>query len=291
MTIPFNDFFSDSAMLDGTLIMRHRPLEPGLRRDLPSLAANAPEIYNAYQQTQAPREEAQLTRASYLASFIGHEPGKALFIALYEKVGQRTLSHEDYWGHPAYQRLKPYGIRGLSAERGTCQWFDLVERPDFYGAWKGKLIIEWPGGGKSWSRWVQDKKYPIHAILEDSLLDPPLPHWSTISLARAELAILSQKLRNALNHWRGIYYIFDEGTGKGYVGSASGNENLLGRWNAYADTGHGGNRLLRDLDPAGFRFSILELVSPALPTEDVIALETSWKIRLNTRVPFGLNMN
>lgn len=291
MPLLFNDLFTDAVVRDNTLMMRHVPIEAGLRADLPFFAATAPEIYNAYQQTQAPREEAQLARAGYLASFIGHRAGQALFIALYRKRGQRTMSFEEYWDHPAYRTLQPYGIRGLSAERGTCQWFDLEEVPDFYGSWKGKLIIDWRGGERSWSRWVKDMDYPIHAILEDSLLDPPVPHWRDLRLTWQQLALLPNTLQSALRHWRGIYFIFDETAGKGYVGSASGEDNLLQRWRNYADNGHGGNQLLRGRDPNAFRFTILELLSPALPVDDVVAMENSWKMRLNTRAPYGLNLN
>ena len=73
------------------LAMRHRPQVPRFRRILPLLAAEHPELYNAYQQTQKPREEKMLLRAGYLASFIGHEPGKALFVGLYRN-GKSTAS-------------------------------------------------------------------------------------------------------------------------------------------------------------------------------------------------------
>ena len=59
----------------------------------------------------------------------------------------------------------------------------------------------------------------------------------------------------------------------------------------YAALGHGGNRLLRERDPHNFRFTILERVSPDMDEKDVIERENSWKQRLQTRVPFGLNDN
>ena len=99
----------------------------------------------------------------------------------------------------------------------------------------------------------------------------------------------------------GIYYIFDTSDGKGYVGSAYGDStlsghyigtgNLLGRWLNYAALGHGGNSLLRKRDPRHFRFTILELVSPNMEASAVIRLETTWKERLHTRPPYGLNDN
>lgn len=80
-------------------------------------------------------------------------------------------------------------------------------------------------------------------------------------------------------------------TRKGYVGSACRAENLLGRWRNYGATGHGGNKLLRRRDPKNFRFSILQRVSPEADSASVVAVENSWKERLHTREPFGLNDN
>ena len=65
------------------LVFRHRPHEPQLRKVLPWFAAEAPEVFNAYQQTQGPRVEQAMQRASHVAACIGHEPGKALFVGLY----------------------------------------------------------------------------------------------------------------------------------------------------------------------------------------------------------------
>jgi hypothetical protein len=58
-----------------------------------------------------------------------------------------------------------------------------------------------------------------------------------------------------------------------------------------AATGHGGNSLLRQGDPRHFRFTIFQRVSPDMVASDVIRLEGSWKQRLHTRKPHGLNEN
>jgi hypothetical protein len=54
------------------LVFRHRPHEPQLNKVLPWLAAEQPEVFNAYQQTQGGRVEKAVSGASYVASFIGH---------------------------------------------------------------------------------------------------------------------------------------------------------------------------------------------------------------------------
>jgi hypothetical protein len=107
----------------------------------------------------------------------------------------------------------------------------------------------------------------------------------------AALGILPTRWRSALSQWRGIYYIFDRSDGKGYVGSACGETNLLGRWRNYAARGHGGNALLRQRDPENFLFTILQRVSPDMDAAEIVNLESSWKRRLHTRQPYGLNDN
>src|SRR5207302_460816 len=89
----------------GVLVLRHRPLEPKLRKTLPRLAADRPDLYNAYQQAQFPKVEKAFTRAKFIASFIGVEVGKALFVGLYSVSSWRSLSDEDYWAIPANKEL------------------------------------------------------------------------------------------------------------------------------------------------------------------------------------------
>jgi hypothetical protein len=86
-----------------------------------------------------------------------------------------------------------------------------------------------------------------------------------------------------LSGWCGIYYIFDISDGTGYVGKASGSQNLFGRWLNYADSGDGGNLKLRGRDPGNFRFSILELVPGDMEDETVEWREQNWMLRLRTR--------
>jgi hypothetical protein len=40
--------------LDKVMVLRHRPAEPALRKVLPWLAAEKPEVFNAYQREQNP---------------------------------------------------------------------------------------------------------------------------------------------------------------------------------------------------------------------------------------------
>lgn len=276
------------------LVLRHRPVEPELNKWLPWLAAEKPHVFNAYQQTQTTQVEGEMTRAEYVAAFIGHAAGKALFVGLFSINGSRAITPRQYWKIPANVELKAYGHNGFTDDspRPSILWFDLA-LTDFYADWKGKLVVRWPPLDKNWHRWAHRPKneMSVLSILEESALNAPMPKWDEIERGWEQLADLPASWRAAMSQWRGIYYIFDTSDKKGYVGSAYGEFNILGRWQNYAASGHGGNRLLRQRDPKNFRFTILELVPPNMPKDDVIRRESSWKHRLHTQAPDGLNDN
>lgn len=277
------------------IALRHRPTERGLNRVLPWLAAERHDLFNAYQQTQTEKLEdamAKMVGSGYVASFIGRKPGTAVFIGLYSIAGARPLSFEQFWQIPAYRELRGYGMKGWAAEdkRDSILWFDL-EPTNFCSSWKGKLIVGWPPPERSWWRRAHRNDLKVMAILEDSVLDAEMPPWDEIALSWGELKVLPARWKSALSQWRAIYYIYDVAIGKGYVGSAYGTENLLGRWQHYAADGHGGNKLLRARNAEDLRFTILQRVSPDAEARDVIRLEQTWKERLYTKTPFGLNDN
>src|SRR5262245_66311767 len=82
------------------LVLRHRPWQPQLNKVLPWLAAEKPELFNAYQQTQGEKVEGAMARARHVAAFIGREPGKALFVGLYSVNASRRISRQHSWTLP-----------------------------------------------------------------------------------------------------------------------------------------------------------------------------------------------
>lgn len=291
----FNDILHKQKINPArVLVLRHRPPEPRLNKRLPSLAAEKPDVFNAYQQTQGPRVETAmqgLIGRGYVASFIAHGPERALFVGLYRIASSRPMTYPEFWAHPAHIEMRELGFIGYSDERiPSVTWFDL-QPLEALKDWKGKLIIKWTPPEISWMRRAHRNSFAVRAILEDSALVPPMPHWSEITLSWDELSPLPERWRSALSQWRGIYFIHDRSDRRGYVGSAYGADNLLGRWQNYAANGHGDNKLLKACDPANFVFSILQRVSPDMPQNEIVPLEQTWKKRLHTRAPSGLNSN
>ncbi|MGA2686721.1 MAG: GIY-YIG nuclease family protein [Candidatus Korobacteraceae bacterium] len=271
------------------LVLRHTPPFPQLRKVFARLAADHPAAFNAYQQTQRQDVEDEMDDATHVASFIGNAPGCALFVGLYRHVAPPTL-REAAWirAEPGVRTLESYGLPAETIDR---HWFDLQLQEDFHADWKGKLVIQWPGREINWHRWADAADFRIGAIHEESRLCKPPGDYEEWDLSWDELRVLPESWKSRLREWRGIYLIFDKSDGKGYVGSAYGKDNILGRWQHYADKGDGGNKELRTRKATEFRFSILELVSPAMKPEEVIRREENWKIRLRTRTrTHGLNI-
>lgn len=98
-----------------------------------------------------------------------------------------------------------------------------------------------------------------------------------------------------MENQKAVYLIVDTKTGKKYVGSAYGNDMLLGRWRNYIANGHGGNKLLKSLDfeyiKENFKYSILEIFKSSVDDEIIINRESFWKEVLLTRTEFGYNDN
>lgn len=132
---------------------------------------------------------------------------------------------------------------------------------------------------------------------------------NNIVLSLRELCIVmasnSPVWKSHLAAMPGIYLITDRKTGKWYVGSAYGEENIWHRWNEYANTltgGHknesDGNKDFRDLVAKygpeyikdNFQYSVLELLPAGTKKDPVLARDHFWMRALDTH-RHGYNNN
>lgn len=291
----FNDLLAKQDINPGqVLVLRHTPQDGHgrLREFLPMLAAEHPKLFNAYQQTQGKVVEGKMLRAKYVASFIGREKQQAVFVGLYKVGDHRPLAREAFWGIPAHQELKNYGLSGFgdADNRSSCLWFDLALET-FYDRWKGKLIIDWPPPPIQFARFANEAEFPIHAILEDSWLNQAMPRLEELVVSRVQFGGLPRSWCDKLKQCRGVYYIFYPSDRKGYVGSAYGEDNLYGRWKNHVRIG-GDSIQLQERKSEDFEFSILETLRLNADQKEATECERSWKIRLHTRSDEGgLNEN
>jgi len=281
---------AEKIELGSTLIFRHKPYEPELAKYLPRLAEDRPGVFNTYQQFQGEKLESAMQHAKHVVSFVGPITGEALFVGLYSIEGWQSVTRDEFWSIPDNIELKERGMAGADEDsRATRLRFDLCLN-DFHAEWKGRLVVSFPPQ-RSWWRWAAGIELPIKAITRESQLVDPMPEWNKLTVLWRDLLDMPKSWEDILRQWRAIYYIFDTSDRKGYVGSAYGHDNLLGRWRNYSESGHGGNTLLRSRDPDNFIFTLLQRVSPDMDSEDVVRLEATWKDRLHSRAPVGLNDN
>lgn len=182
--------------------------------------------------------------------------------------------------------------RGEISNDGVRRVFDLVES-DFMTDLRRRLVIGWTLPRRWWMYGAAAAIYPVVEIADAEPI--PFPGFDRLVLDYPHLQAVMREHRYA--SWRtalasvvGIYLITDTKDGRHYVGKADGTENVRQRWNTYATNGHGGNVVLRALDPTSFRYSLLRVFDPSTPTPVIDAAESHFKLALDTR-RHGLNRN
>ena len=136
----------------------------------------------------------------------------------------------------------------------------------------------------------------VSRIIEGRYEDEEFPGYDKINISWAVMSRVLGKSswKTALQNQKGVYLITDVSTGKMYVGSAYGENMLLGRWQQYLNTGHGGNEGLKELDfdyiKKNFRYSVLDIFKSTIDDDVIISRESWWKETLLSRT-FGYNKN
>ena len=122
------------------------------------------------------------------------------------------------------------------------------------------------------------------------------PGYDQVDVSWNELSRVIRKegWQAALRNQKGVYLMTDTSNGKMYVGSAYGENMILGRFRSYAKTGHGGNVELKALGKDHikeyFRYSILEIFKSTSDDAAIHLRESWWKTVLLSR-RFGYNLN
>jgi hypothetical protein len=213
------------------------------------------------------------------------------------KEGQITLglvkikSNEDYWllFHIGQVTKDLNNLNGFGYE-----YQDLPQ----YQKYVGRLIIKYKNKAQTMIRKAEsviDDCY-ISQILPDTFDNDLFPGYEKVSISWNEMSRVIEKenWKTALQNQKGIYLITDVINGKMYVGSAYGENMILGRWRAYVMNGHGGNVGIKKLSfeyiKQNFRYSILDIYKSTTDDQIIINRESWWKDVLQSR-NFGYNEN
>jgi hypothetical protein len=228
---------------------------------------------------------------NYVVSFLGLERMKAKFIGVYKVKDEEPLKRKPL---PENYHYPP-----VVEDDG---YFYKLEKVSGFEDLEDRVIIEW-GNGIQWAQWLDEKKAKeVFEILPPGYVRP-FPGYFDFILEFDKLREIvnspdsNREWHTALSAVAGVYLIVDTKTGNQYVGSAYGENSIIGRWTRYTKDGHGGNAKLQELlsersseYAANFSFAILQTVSKSLSRKEVIARENVWKDKLGSRA-FGLNLN
>ena len=235
----------------------------------------------------------------------GFSKGYSYWITFISDGGTYARLHSCYRVNgsvPDTPDVCPAGLPDCEAMeyRGEMAFFDL-QYVDLLKEYEGKLVIDWGGSARMWHQKATTEK-PIVAI--ESKNQKPFVGFENLILSFDELKEVVENdadyelWQAAMAAVNAVYLIVDTKTGDRYVGSTYGYDGLLGRWSVYVATGgHGNNKgMISHLKSVNhschdLQFSVLQVLSKALPDNQIIDAEALWKKKLLTYEPFGMNQN
>lgn len=185
--------------------------------------------------------------------------------------------------------------RDLNILNGVGYEYKNIEK---YQKYIGRLIIRFKNTDQNLVRIASSVigKCEVVEIMEDVYQGYEFEGYDNVNISYAELKIIINRKdwKTALINQKAIYLITDIESGKRYVGSAYGDTMLYGRWLAYVDSYHGGNKDLKKLDKnyiqENFRYSILEIFKSNTDNETILKREQFWmKLLLTKDKRFGYN--
>ena len=244
------------------------------------------ELYQRYQGRP-------VFNCDYIVSCIGLENSHARLFGIYRVAGppERGKPQPPVFSHP-----------DTEAPESENYYYSLEAVPGFDDL-NGRVVIHWGTSALAWHQWLvkpgtsNDKE--VVEILPRGYVRE-FPGYLDFAISFDELAEIVRN-PNANREWHrmlsavaGVYLIVDSTTGKQYVGSASGENGIMGRWANYVATGHGGNVQMVALMAANakcmhqFTFTVLRTLPRTLTKLEVIGYESLYKQKLGSRA-FGLN--
>lgn len=236
------------------------------------------ELYQSHQSIDRRAEFMNSKGRTRWASFVAMPNKSTLFVGLYDVGGRKVLEKDTPRPHMA----------GFDPA-GSCDVYDL-QLSDALRDLIGKLIIEWGDGYRSWVQRADRQNKAIQEIRPE-FKEPEFPGFLNFIKPLSELESLPESWIAILKASGGVYLLTCPRTKEQYVGSASSTEDgFWCRWQTYIQNGHGGNVALKSREPSDYQVSILEVAGSSQSREDILAMETRWKRKLQSQ-EMGLNRN
>jgi hypothetical protein len=240
------------------------------------------DTYQSYQSKPV------FAECEYIVVFIGLDSSRARFVGIYRVNGSK----------PAIEIPLPSDHLYPDMARDTDIFYYLEPMAGFEDL-KDRVVIDWGKSALAWHQWLSEKE--VIEILPKGYVTE-FPGYLDFIITFDELVSIienpeaNREWHRMLKAVAGVYLITDTKTGKQYVGSAYGENGILGRWTEYAKNPHGENGQLKALllvdygYAKNFQYTILRTLPKTLTKNEVIAYEGLYKKKLGSRA-FGLNSN
>ena len=232
--------------------------------------------FEQYQSIQAIRNRRKFT-APHWAVFVVNYADETMFAGLY---------HAKYRGPLEKDAPRPHA-NGYD-KAGQVDIYDL-RLQDKLSDMTGRLFIDWGRGALAWVQYADRHDKPV-SELRIAFQEPDFPGFLNFVLPLSRLNNLPGGWIAALRSCRGIYLLTCPKTKEQYVGSASGDQGLWGRWQDYISNWDAGNIGLKSRERSDYQVSILEVAGSAATSDDIFRMEGRWQIKLQS-FEMGLNRN
>ena len=242
---------------------------------------NPVDLYLAgnFEEWQARQNKKNFAR-KYIVSLINlPEKDKWLFAGCYEVFG-----HEDLRDVKKYYR------------------YDTKEI-DAFSEYSGRVVVNFKRRSRQSYPYLENvaPEIIVSEMKPEKISIAEFPGFNNVRISHRVLkAVVDQQVeswRSILSNVKGVYAIIDRSNGSIYVGSATGEDMIWQRWSSYANSGHGGNKTLKQLIkdngedyPMNYQYTILEIADANAKKEDVLERESFWKEVLCSR-SCGYNEN
>lgn len=253
----------------------------------PTVAENKKaELLDYYQAVQS---KPRFDDCDLIISFLGTEGTNGIYLGCYRVCGSIPFDKSKMPDNFVFDK-------GMDND---CIFYKL-EPLDYLSEFKDRLVIDWGPGARSWCQ--DGKKQKEILEIKPAFSDKVFRSYEEVLLSFDTLCsivnnpYINQVWKDKLSSVTGVYLITDTKTGKLYVGSASGEQGIWGRWKSYVDTKHGGNTGLKDLvipDPdycRNFQYSILKVFPIKYDINEILEYEKLYKRKLLS-IKYGMNNN
>lgn len=277
MPLRFNALLAQAGIAPADVrLLRHKDNRSAKGRTPYELWRDDRPAFEAYQGDQSFGNRSKLC-GKYWASFVGTPSGETLLAGFYSCR---------YIGVNDMERIWPHTDGSFPV--GTCDVHELIldERLNDLA---GRLVIAWGDAERAWIQRADNQDKLVLQIRE-AFREDEFPGFTRFISSLSKVERLPVAWITALSSSRGVYLLTCPRTREQYVGSAAGAEGFYSRWLSYARDGHGGNVGLKSRDPSDYQVSILEVAGSSATYDEIIAMETLWKQKLQSR-EMGLNKN